>query len=245
MGNSANSRNIQSLILIGSLLLIAVGCVSQAKHQELLNNYEDLTRKKSGLEQSCAESIDQLDAQTAALAEKTAELEKQNAEAAARAGEKADEAAAMAEMVIALEEKLAGEEARISQLDNALKIEVVDKLMFASGSAEVTKEGSKILAKIAPTLIAATAKDIVIIGHTDDLPPSANLARRYPSNWELSAARAASIVHILTWHYKISPTRMIIEGAAHYHPMTTFATEDKSARKTNRAVEIILKNPIK
>ena len=233
------SGNLKSFLLVGSMLLMASGCVSKSNHQELINNYKDLLQQKNNLKKSWEEDSEILIWQIDALEEKTANLIKQNKKLIIT---KKDEANAMNEMVFSLEQKLAGEEARISQLENSLKIEVLDKLMFESGSASVTREGSKILAKIAPTLMSAADKDIVVIGHTDDLPPSADLARKYPSNWELSSARAASIVHILTWNYKISPTRMTIQGAAHYHPLTAFDTKDKSARKTNRVVEIILKS---
>jgi len=238
MKNLLNYRKIQHFLLVVFLLLMAVGCVSKAKHQELVNNYEDLAEQKKNLEKSCDENIEKLTGQLAAVEEKTASLKNQR-EKLAR--EKEEEAAALQETIFSLESKLAGEQARVSKLENALRIEVVDKLMFDSGSAKVTREGSRILAKIVPTLIEEADKEILVIGHTDDLPPSSALAGKYPSNWELSAARAASIVHILTWNYKISPSRMMIQGAAQYHPLTPFDRKDKSARKTNRVVEIILR----
>lgn len=245
MTNIVASSNLKLYILVGSILLMAVGCVSKAKHQDLIDNYQDLAQQKNTLEKDCDENTKKLSGQIATLKDQTTELDKQNAQlnlkAEKLAREKKTETETMKEMVFSLERKLAGEKAKISQLENALKIEVLDTLMFKSGSAVVTRAGSKILAKIAPTLIAATDKDIIIIGHTDDLPPSPNLALKYPSNWELSASRAASIVHILTWNYKIDPTRMTIQGAAHYHPLTTFDAKDNSTRQTNRAVEIILK----
>lgn len=241
-----SAGNLKSFLLVGSILLIAMGCVSKTKHQELINSYTALAEQKSNVEKSCDENTEQLTGQIAALEEKSAGCEKQNKkltrETEQLAQAKADEARNMQEMVSVLEQKLAGEVARISQLENALRIEMVDKLMFKSGSASVTRAGSKILAKIAPTLIAAVDKDIIIIGHTDDLPPSTNLKRKFPSNWELSAARAAAIVHILTWNYKIDPARMTIQGEAHYHPLASFDPKDKTARATNRAVEIILKS---
>lgn len=229
---------LRSILLVCSLLLIVSGCVSKARHQELLDSYQSIAQQKSDIEQSCEERTEQLSGQIDEFTQINMELATKAEE---QASEKLAEAEAMQEMVFLLEEKLIGEETRVSQLENSMQIEVLDKLMFESGSAVVSREGSMILAKIAPTLISAIDQDIIIIGHTDDLPPSSDLASKYPSNWELSAARAASIAHILTWNYLIPPSRMMIQGAAHYHPLMDFDVEDNSTRQTNRAVEIILK----
>ncbi|MBU0481378.1 MAG: OmpA family protein [Proteobacteria bacterium] len=234
-----------------TVVLLTVGCVSKSQHQELVGRYDKLTAEKAAAEQSCAANIAGMVQQLADLDLKAEGLQKQNDDLAVRVTalteqeallqQKKAEAEEMRALIDRLQLDLEGQQTVITQLENTLRIEVVDKLMFRSGSAKVTGRGSKILAGIVPTLQSAADKDIFIVGHTDDLPPSRELAQKYPSNWELSAARAASIVHILTWQHKIDPARITIQGAAHYHPITVYDMKNKDFRKTNRVVEIILK----
>ena len=110
-------------------------------------------------------------------------------------------------------------------------------LFFASGSADVTGRGSDILARIAPTLQNAENQAIRIIGHADSIPIGKKLSATYPSNWELSTARATAIIQILQWGYGIRPERLVAEGVAHYRPLVMETNEN---RASNRVVEIIL-----
>ena len=89
-----------------------------------------------------------------------------------------------------------------------------------------------VLDKIADVL-AATPGKIAIAGHTDNVPIS---TRRYRSNWELSAARAVSVVHHLLRRSRLEPVRFLIEGHADADPLTS--NESVEGRKKNRRVEI-------
>ena len=232
------------MLLFVIIVFPMTGCVSKSKHQELVDSFNELKDQKAAAEKSCEEASDRLTVELADLQSRNSELATLYAELNEREAacqEKATDAERMKALVDQLQVDLADQQAVVSQLEDSLRIEVVDKVMFRSGSADVTKEGSTIISKIAPVLKSEADKDIVVVGHADDLPPSENLARIYPSNWELSAARAASIVHMLTWGYKIEPTRIMIQGAGHHHPLTVFDGKNKNYRKTNRVVEIILK----
>lgn len=110
-------------------------------------------------------------------------------------------------------------------------------ILFASGSAELTAEGVRRLAEIAGTLRAEHAgRAIRIEGYTDDKPIGPNLLGQYPSNWELSAARAATVARHLEWTHHFEGGQIEIVGLSEYHPTTTNATPE--GRQQNRRVRI-------
>jgi len=100
-----------------------------------------------------------------------------------------------------------------------------------AGSEAVSPEIEKVVIKIAPALAKARGT-IIVQGHTDDVPISSELFR---SNWDLSTARAASVVHKLLQHTSIDPGRIIAQGHADSKPL---APNDYSSRARNRCVEI-------
>ena len=122
-------------------------------------------------------------------------------------------------------------------LEERLKITLVEKLFFKSGSAEVNQKGREILSRIAPTLQNANDQEIRIVGHADSIPIGKKLSVTYLSNWELSTARATAIIQILQWGYGMNPERLVAEGVAHYRPLVMKTNEN---RASNRVVEIIL-----
>ncbi|MEW5743986.1 MAG: flagellar motor protein MotB [Nitrospirota bacterium] len=107
-----------------------------------------------------------------------------------------------------------------------------DQALFASGSAEMKQEASAVLEKIAAKLPAISGR-ITIEGHTDNVP----ISGRYTSNWELSTARAASMLHALVAK-GADPNRFTIAGYAEYRPVASNDTEE--GRTRNRRVEMII-----
>jgi chemotaxis protein MotB len=91
--------------------------------------------------------------------------------------------------------------------------------------------------------LAEAVKDgtdvIRVEGHTDDTPISEKLKAKYPSNWELSAARAASVARYFETKHQIDPIRLESLGFSKYHPVAANDTDENKAR--NRRVEIVLK----
>jgi chemotaxis protein MotB len=116
-------------------------------------------------------------------------------------------------------------------------IRIQEKGSFPSGSADLTPRFQPIIKKIAEAL-DATEGSIYVSGHTDDIPIS---TRRFRSNWELSAARAVTVVHQILNHAELDQTRFRIEGHADASPLVpNVSTED---RARNRRVEIVVRNP--
>lgn len=113
-------------------------------------------------------------------------------------------------------------------------VSLQENLLFPSGSAVVNPKGKEALGKLAAVLNANPEITIDIEGHTDSIP----IRGRYQDNWDLSTARAGSIVRILTIDYKVDPVRVVASGHSLYDPVQTNSTSE--GRALNRRTEIIL-----
>ena len=108
---------------------------------------------------------------------------------------------------------------------------------FESGSAQLTPEGVDKLQSVARRIETQYAgRPIRVEGYTDDKPIGDRLKRTYPSNWELSAARAAAVVRHLQWTHEIDPVRFEVVGFGPYQPIAT--NETAEGRRENRRVRI-------
>ena len=137
-----------------------------------------------------------------------------------------------------LQKELTDKDVQISQLKGQLTVSVLDKILFKSGRADILPAGQAVLEKVARVL-AQTDDMIRVEGHTDNVPISAALKEKYFSNWELSAARAASVVRYFQMgEHKIEPLRLEAVGFGEFRPL---APNDSDANKQrNRRVEIVL-----
>ncbi len=107
-----------------------------------------------------------------------------------------------------------------------------DDLLFDSGSAELKSRSDRIIRRISQ-LLRLKSHTIRVSGHTDSVPVSG----RYPTNWELSTARASAVVRAMT-RYKVSPARLEASGKAHLAPVASNSTD--RGRSMNRRVEILI-----
>ncbi|MGV8092978.1 MAG: OmpA family protein [Mangrovibacterium sp.] len=114
-------------------------------------------------------------------------------------------------------------------------VSMSDKLLFKSGSAAVEAKGKEAIKVLADVLNKNRDIDILVEGHTDSIPIHTAV---YKDNWDLSVARATSIVRILTNEYKIVPTRLTASGKGEFSPKAANATPE--GRAVNRRTEIIL-----
>ncbi|QSA98885.1 flagellar motor protein MotD [Methylococcus sp. EFPC2] len=116
---------------------------------------------------------------------------------------------------------------------NWIEVEMKSGLLFGSGSADLAPAAIPIIEKLAD-IFAPLESLINVEGHTDDKPIN---TAQFPSNWELSSARAASVVHQLM-RSGLDPVRMAAIGYGEYHPVTDNLTEE--GRYKNRRVVLIL-----
>ena len=130
-------------------------------------------------------------------------------------------------------------EARVDlKLDpRGLVISVSEAASFPVGSADIDGDAQHLFHEIAVTL-AALPNAVRVEGHTDDVPIH---TPRYASNWELSTARATSVVAYFVQQVGLSPDRLSAAGYAEYHPQVENHSEQARAR--NRRVDIIVLNP--
>lgn len=119
--------------------------------------------------------------------------------------------------------------------DGNVYVALEEKLLFKSGSDVVDPKGKEALKSLAVVLNNTPDITVVIEGHTDDVPI---LTAVYKDNWDLSVARATTIVRILTVDYKFDGTRITASGRGMFHPVKTNETVD--GRAGNRRTDIIL-----
>lgn len=108
-----------------------------------------------------------------------------------------------------------------------------DAVLFASGSSEIKQEAFDVLEKLSKSINKVPGR-IIIEGHTDNVPISSG---KYASNWELSTARAASVLHFFITK-GADPNRFSIAGYGEYRPVASNETEDGRAK--NRRVELVI-----
>jgi chemotaxis protein MotB len=198
------------------------------------------------LQQALDANKSQLSAKVSELIKDRDALQKQLDDV--KAAKAAAEAAAAAEiektkksyedLTAGLQSEIAAGQIQITQLKGKLTVNLVDKILFDSGRAEIKGDGTKVLDKVASVLNGVADKNIRIEGHTDNVPISGALTSKYASNWELSTARATSVARYLQDQDKVDPTRLVAAGYGEYHPIASNDTAE--GRAQNRRIEIVL-----
>jgi chemotaxis protein MotB len=140
-----------------------------------------------------------------------------------------------------LKDQIASKQVKLETLEGKLKITFVDKILFNSGSAQINQAGQQTLLSLADTLRQAPEQKIVVEGHTDNVGLGQVLQKVFPTNWELSTARATSVVRFLQDKAEIQPTRLSATGFSFYKPVAENETDE--GRAQNRRIEIILVPP--
>ena len=145
-------------------------------------------------------------------------------------------------LLIDLKNEIQAKDITVNQFEEKLRIRLVNRVLFAEGSARITPEGRRILGQLGQILKKVKDKYIYIVGHTDDVPISSNLIEKFPSNWELSAARAAAVVRFLIYKGGISPEIFAAVGRSFYQPVGSNKSDE--GRAQNRRAEIIIANSL-
>jgi len=137
-----------------------------------------------------------------------------------------------------LKSQIEAKEIRIEEMENRLKVTMVDEILFDTGRAQLNPKGRTVLLKIAESLRSQSDHTVVVEGHTDNVPIGAALKPRFASNWELSAARALSVVRFLQESGGMNPARLSAAAFGPYRPVAPNDTAE--GRRKNRRIEIIL-----
>jgi chemotaxis protein MotB len=137
-----------------------------------------------------------------------------------------------------LKDEIAAQDIEIVEMEDTLKVVFIDKILFDSGSAEINERGKQLLLAMAESIRDHNDENIVVRGHTDNLPLGPNLKEKFPSNWELSVARATAVVRFLQKEGRLQPERLSACGYSFYRPVAS--NKNREGRRQNRRIEIIL-----
>ena len=204
-----------------------------------------LQRSADGFTTQIAEKDRQLSAMQGRASEleaMRAELERaSNAlkrEVAAKEKELADLRATQQELVEGLKKEIAARQIQVERVRDRLRVELVEEVLFDSGNSMIKPAGLEVLKRVGVILKKAENRNIDVEGHTDNVPISTELAKRYPTNWELSTARATNVARFLQDTVKIDPKLLSATGYSEYRPRAPNDTAE--GRQKNRRIEILL-----
>lgn len=242
------------------MLLNALGCVTKGKYdlvvverdglehqrKELAQRVEQLEASNTSLSSERERVMDemedlriakgQLDVDVRRLSRTKAELSESleitSEQLAARDAEIQSMRGTYDALVEDLQEEVTAGQIQIERLRSGLKMNLSQEILFASGSAAVNSGGTRVLRKVAAQL-SELDYDIAVVGHSDNVP----IGNRYPSNWELAAARASSVVRLLA-SGGVDPQRLSAVSRGEFEPIASNDTPE--GRSTNRRIEITL-----
>ncbi len=140
------------------------------------------------------------------------------------------------ELVKDMQAEIAQGQIQITRMADRLSVSLVDRILFPSGEADITPAGLKVLERVGNVLKASEGKIIRVEGHTDNVAISPRLRQQFPTNWELSTARASNVVRFLQDKVGIEGKRLRAVGLAEYYPVASNATA--AGRSQNRRIEI-------
>ncbi len=145
------------------------------------------------------------------------------------------------ELVGSLKGEIEAGEVEIRRMKDRLSVNLVEKILFDSGKADLKSSGIEVLRKVGIQLARIEGKRIQIEGHTDDVPIGGRLKEKFPTNWELAASRALAVVHFLRDEVGIAPEKLSGAGYGEYQPAADNETVEGKA--ANRRIEIVLLPP--
>ncbi len=231
-----------------------------ARNDELGRNLTDVQQKSAGLQEDLDRArgdIDRLEKVLSARSEKAGTamaemrktidgLEEKNRdlsqqlekERIAREARIAKMKSTYDQLVSKMDAEIKRGEITISDLQGKLTVNMVERILFDSGKAEIKPAGMKVLRRVGDVLKGVQDKAIQVEGHTDNVPISSRLRNTFPSNWELSAARAINVVHFLQDKVGIPGEKLAACGFSQYRPVADNATPQ--GRSLNRRIQIVL-----
>ncbi|MBH0209338.1 MAG: OmpA family protein [Nitrospira sp.] len=206
----------------------------------------DLEQKHTEGSASAQEAIDKLKLQAAAMEAERERLRQEQdrlaanleQERAAKEEEIKRLTKTQEELSRSLQDEISKGNITIQQVRDRLTINMVDRVLFDSGQAQVKPAGLKVLQQVGDILSKVSDKQIRIEGHTDNVPISAKLQSRFKSNWELSTARATTVVRHLIEKGGVDRLHLSAVGYAETHPVAS--NDSEAGRASNRRIEIVL-----
>lgn len=197
----------------------------------LAKEHEQLQQEQSQL----SANLDEERKRVKAEAEDKARLEQ---ERAAKEDEIRRLTKTQEELSRSLKDEIAKGNITIQQVRDRLTINMVDRVLFDSGRADIKPAGVKVLKQVSDVLSKIGDKQIRIEGHTDNVPISTKLQDKFKTNWELSTARATIVVRYLIDQGGVQREVLSAVGYADTHPIAS--NDSEQGRSSNRRIEIVL-----
>jgi chemotaxis protein MotB len=137
-----------------------------------------------------------------------------------------------------LKSELKSGDVSLSADGGKLRVGLVDKVLFNSGEAQLNKRGEGVLMRLGAILATIADKQIQVSGHTDQTPIGEKRSAQFPTNWELSVARATNVVRFLSEKANVPGERLVASGYGEFHPVAS--NKSSTGRARNRRIEILL-----
>ena len=220
---------------------IAYETKSQQLQTELTTTQAELEAKKNKID-LLEDTIDEVQERatnlTEAKAKAEAEATKLRLEEQRRQEELKRKEEEFRDLREELQKEIEAKEITITMLQGQLTVNLMDKILFDSGKADIKADGKRVLDKIAQTFLNRFPdREIRVEGHTDNVPFRGSVL----NNWDLSAQRAISAVRYLQTRAGVDPVRLAAVGYAYHRPIDT--NKSREGRARNRRIEIIVMPP--
>jgi len=202
-----------ALVVAGLML---GGCVSQAKYDMAVRQRDDYRRQVDALTRT--ENVLRGDLQA-----KRSEMDELK--------ETHDH------LTVSLATYIAAKQIKLQAMESGVIVLMQEDVLFATGSADLNESGEMVLAEISKELMAIPFQ-VVVAGHTDNVPIGPSLAKRYPSNWDLAAARASRVARLFE-SKGVVKKRLAVVSFGSNDPVTSNDTPE--GRAQNRRIEIRLR----
>jgi len=230
-------KPVLMLCLAAIMVLSLTACVSTGTYEEMVKSRDNVLSEKAALE----EQQDLLKKNNDKLSAMLDEVEQQRQEAAAKAALAEAQLSEQQNVYLKLQETFSKEQqanqVKIEMLKSGIKVNLDNEILFSSGSSVLNDQGVDVLKRAAADLRESPYQTL-IAGFTDNVAISGNLKKKYPSNWELAAARAASVVRLLE-EEGVPSGQLILLSLGENQPVESNDTPE--GRSKNRRIEIMLR----
>jgi len=217
------------LVLLTLLGLVGYSLFRQKEANDTLRTrLADQTRATANAERDGQQ-------QAAELARAQAKIGELASEAAELKREQEAASSAQRDLETEMRAALASKDVTISELRGQLTLSILDRILFDSGQAVIKPEGQDVLRKLAAVLGQFPGRQIHVTGHTDNVPIH---TPQFPSNWELSAARALAAVRFLVEEAGVAPARLAAVASGEFQPVANNLTVE--GRAQNRRIAIVV-----
>lgn len=205
------------------LVPLASACTTTKRLHRVESERDTLAEEKTALE-TRVESLQ-------------SRLDQANAQVQAQGARMQQTQAGYEGLVGALGAVVAEQDIAIEQMKYGVRLDIPQDVLFATGSAQLGDPGREVLSEVAERLVDVPYQ-VVVAGHSDDVPIGPSLRARFSSNWELAAARAAEVTEYLQ-SQGVPPMRLLAVSFGEYRPIASNDTAE--GRAENRRIELLLR----